>query len=105
MSLLEGITERTTKADMLKRLREGAKKLAGYEDQRVARMQEIEEKVRASLKPVTLKKVIITSTPEEWKDAAAFLEEFEGYLPSALARIQEGAREAAGLTTSDSAKA
>lgn len=95
MSVLEGVTEKTTKADLLKRLRQAAKKLAGYEDERVARMQEIEEKVRASLKPVTLRTVMISSTPEEWQEAVDFLENFDGFLPSWLARVREGAREAA----------
>ncbi len=101
--VLEGVTAKTTKDELLKRLRSAARKLAGYEDERVKRMQEIEEKVRASLKPVTLKTVMCTSTPDEWRAAAEFLGEFEGYLPSALARIQEGAREASGLAAESKA--
>lgn len=94
MSVLEGVTPKTTKADLMKRLRDAAKKIAGYEDENARKMQEIEEKVRASLKPITLITVMCSSTPEEWKEAVDFLENFEGYLPSSLARICEGAKEA-----------
>jgi hypothetical protein len=94
MSVLEGISQKTTKADLLDRLRKAAKAIAGYEDAAAKRMQEIEERVRASLKPVTLITVMCSSTPEEWKEAVDFLENFEGYLPSSLARIREGAKEA-----------
>lgn len=95
MSVLEGVTPKTTKADLLERLRKAAKIITGYEDENAKKMQEIEEKVRASLKPVTLKTVMISSTPEEWGEAVDFLENFEGYLPSSLARVREGAKEAA----------
>lgn len=94
MSVLEGVTPKTTKADLMKRLRDAAKKIAGYEDQNAAKMQEIEERVRASLKPVELRTVMISSTPEEWGEAVDFLENFDGYLPSSLARVREGAKEA-----------
>lgn len=94
MSVLEGVTTKTTKADLLSRLRKAAKQIAGYEDENAKRMQEIEEKVRSSLKPVTLKTVMISSTPEEWQEAVDFLENFDGYLPSSLARVREGAKEA-----------
>lgn len=94
MSVLDGITQKTTKADLLGRLREAARKIGVYEDEAAKRMQEIEEKVRSALKPVKLVTVMCSSTPEEWKEAVDFLENFEGYLPSSLARIREGAKEA-----------
>lgn len=93
--VLEGITTKTTKADLMSRLRKAAKAIAGYEDEHVRRMQEIEEKVRAELKPVQLKTVMCSSTPDEWAEAADFLDNFDGYLPSSLARVREGAKEAA----------
>lgn len=95
MSVLEGVTAKTTKDDLLKRLRKAAKLIAGYEDENVARMAEIEEKVRASIKPVTVKTVMCSSTPEEWSEVVDFLDNFDGYLPSSLVRIREGAKEAA----------
>lgn len=95
MSVLEGVTPKTTKDDLMKRLRKAAKQIAGYEDENVRKMQEIEERVRASLKPVELRTVMISSTPEEWTEAVDFLENFDGYLPSSLARVREGAKEAA----------
>ena len=93
-SLLEGVTPKTTKADLLDRLRKAAKKIAGFEDERAAKMQEIEEKVRASLKPVSVKTVMVSSTPDEWTEVVDFLENFEGYLPASLVRLREGAKEA-----------
>ena len=95
MSLLDGITEKTTKSDLLARLREGARTIAALEDTRVARMQEIEEKVRKSLKPVDLKTVMISSTKQDWQETVDFLDNFDGYLPASLARLREGAKEAA----------
>lgn len=92
--VLEGVTPKTTKADLLSRLRKAAKQLAGYEDENAAKMQEIEERVRGSLKPVTVKTVMCSSTPEEWKEVVDFLDNFEDYLPSSLVRIREGAKEA-----------
>lgn len=100
MSVLEGVTAKTTKDDLLKRLRKAAKLIAGYEDEHVARMQEIEEKVRASLKPVEVKTVMCSSTAEEWGDVVDFLDNFDGYLPSSLVRIREGAKEASKGATS-----
>ena len=94
MSVLEGVTPKTTKADLLDRLRKAAKKIAGFEDERAAKMQEIEEKVRASLKPVSVKTVMVSSTPDEWTEVVYFLENFEGYLPASLVRLREGAKEA-----------
>lgn len=95
MSVLDGITERTTKADLLGRLREAAKKISGFEDENAAKMQELEERVRASLKPTSVKTLMVSSTPEEWTEAVDFLDNFDGYLPSSLARVREGAKEAA----------
>ena len=94
MSVLEGVTPKTTKDDLLKRLRKAARQIAGYEDEKVAKMQEIEEKVRASLKPVSVKTVMVSSTPDEWTEVVDFLENFEGYLPASLVRLREGAKEA-----------
>lgn len=92
--VLEGITQKTTKAELMDRLRKAAKRLGVLEDENVKKMQEIEERVRATIKPVTLITVMCSSTPEEWKEAVDFLENFDGYLPSSLARIREGAKEA-----------
>jgi hypothetical protein len=92
--VLEGISQKTTKADLMDRLRKAARRIGVLEDENVKRMQEIEEKVRASLKPVKLVTVMCSSTPEEWKEAVDFLENFDGYLPSSLARVREGAKEA-----------
>jgi len=92
-NLLEGITPKTTKADLMDRLRKGARKLAGYEDERVGRMQEIEERVRATHKsPDDLRQLIVLATNDEWKETLEFLNEFEDCLPSPLARFREGVR-------------
>jgi hypothetical protein len=95
VSILEGINEKTPKATLLDRLRTAAKSLAGYEDERVRKMQEIEERVRATLKPVDLRQIIVSSSVEEWQATADFLDEFEGFLPASLARLREGIKQVA----------
>lgn len=92
-NLLEGITDRSTRAELLDRLRKGAQIVAAAADARVQRMQEIEEKVRGQANPTDLRKVIVSATPAEWKEAMEFLENFKDYLPSTLARVMEGAKE------------
>lgn len=92
-SVLEGINDRTSRADLLKRLREVAKTIVAMEDERIARMQEIEEKVRGQANVVDLRKVIVSATPQEWRESEEFLSNFEDYLPSTLARVLEGAKE------------
>lgn len=92
---LEGITEKTTKVDMLKRLNELADKLRGYERKRTGRLAEIEDRVRAKYKPGELPElhnVIISATIDEWADVIDFLEQFEDLLPLALDRVRAGGR-------------
>ncbi len=88
--VLEGITPKTTKADLMDRLRKAARRLAGYEDENVARMQAIEEKVRRSARVYDLRQVVVSSTNEEWKETLEFLNEFEECLPPSLARFRDG---------------
>jgi len=92
-NLLEGINEKSTKAELLERLRTGAKEIAGFSDERVKRMIEIETQLRSQMNPVALRKVIVSATKEEWAETVDFLENFQDYLPSTLARVLEGAKE------------
>lgn len=92
--LLDGISEKTTKAVLLDRLRQAARKLAGFEDEKVGRLQEIEERVRAKYagRDNNLKQIMVSSSVEEWKEAVDFLDNFDDLLPPALARMNEGAK-------------
>lgn len=92
-NLLEGINDKTTRAVLLERLRLAAKEQAAAQDERVKRMQEIEETLRGQMNPVALRKVIVSATTEEWAETVDFLENFQDYLPSTLARVMEGAKE------------
>lgn len=93
---LEGISDKSTKADMLKRLNEVADRLRGIEKERTGRLGEIEARVRAKYKPgevPALHNVVFTGTDAEMKEAVVFLEEFEDVLPTALQRLRQGGRE------------
>lgn len=92
--ILAGITEKSTKAELLSKLREAARRLAGREDDRIARMQELEERVRAKFAGNTpdLRSVTIMGTPEEYTEMVDFLENFEDIMPVAMHRILAGAK-------------
>jgi len=92
--ILAGVTEKTTKAELLGKLREAAKRLLAREDDRVARMQELEEKVRARFKGVEpdIRSVTLMATPEEFTELNDFLDNFEDIMPMALHRLKAGAK-------------
>jgi hypothetical protein len=93
---LEGISDKTSKADMLKRLNELADKLRDIAKARTGKLGEIEARVREKYKPgemPELHNVVFTATDDEMKEAVSFLEEFEDVLPTALARLRQGGRQ------------
>lgn len=92
---LEGITDKTTKAEMLKRLNDVADRLRGIERERTGKLGEIEERVRAKYKPGDLPElhsIVFMATDPEMKESILFLEEFEDVLPTALQRLRQGGR-------------
>ncbi len=92
---LEGISEKSTKAEMLTALNKLADKLRSHEKQRTGRLAEIEDRVRTKYRPgdvPELHNVILVATIEEWADAIDFLENFEDLLPVALSRVRQGGR-------------
>jgi hypothetical protein len=92
---LDGISEKSTKSQILEAANKLADKVRGYERQRTSKLGEIEKRVRSKYKPgdlPNLHNVIVTSTEEEWKDVIEFLDEFDDVLPVALARIHEGGK-------------
>ena len=95
---LEGVDENTPRAELLRRLREAAKERFQAQDDRVAKMQQIEEDVRRrwSGREANLVQIIATSTEEEWGDAIDFLANFDDIIPVALYRVYDGARSALG---------
>lgn len=91
--LLGDITEKSTKADMLKKLNELADMVRSHEKKRTGRLGEIEKRVREKYKPgdvPELHNAIVSATVEEWQTMVDFLGEFEDILPAALARIRQG---------------
>lgn len=98
---VEGVTTRTTKDEMLGRLRQASKdlltlksKLSKQETTRLDRLQEIEQRVQkkyASRPTTTVQNVIVSGTVEELTDTAEFLDEFgREILPVMLQRLSIG---------------
>jgi hypothetical protein len=93
MSLLTNVTDKTTKAQLLEILRKADREMQAKEDSRVARMQEIEERVRAAAsEPAELKTIMNSASLDEWRETNGFLDNFEDLLPAPLARLREGLR-------------
>lgn len=96
---LEGVTTKTTKEDLMDRLRKAAAVIRRQDRKKKSRLQEVEERIRAkgSVQPELLIKVICSATEEEWQATVEFLEEFEGtasdnLLPVGLQRLVQGGR-------------
>jgi transcription elongation factor GreA-like protein len=93
-SLLDDVDERTPRAKLYAKLREAARLLLEREDKKVARLQEIEERVRAKYagRQHDAIQLVVSSTHDEWADVVDFLENFDDLLPIALHRVHEGAK-------------
>jgi hypothetical protein len=95
---LEGVTPRTTKEDLMDRLRRAGTELRKSDRRRKAALQEVEERIKAKAtnQPETLRQVIVSATESEWKESIEFLEEFEDpkdgttLLPTPLQRLVVG---------------
>lgn len=99
---LEGVTPKTTKDELVDRLRKAATALRKGDRQRKATLQEIEDRLRAKAAGgdnADLMQVVGVASAAEWADAIEFLEEFEddGLLPVALERFLVGGRTLLGL--------
>lgn len=98
---LAGITSKTTKEELIERLRSLATRVRKEDRQEKARLQVIEDRLKAKgrQRDEDLLQVIGVATGEEWTEAIEFLEEFEdeGLLPTALARFLVGGRTLMGL--------
>lgn len=92
---LEGVSAKTTKDDLMERLRRAAALLRREENQKKKRVAEIEDRLRAKYDGQTnepLKSAIVSQTEAEWKELVEFLEEFEDLLPVGGLRIVQGGR-------------
>lgn len=90
---LEGISEKSTKAELMQALNTLADKVRSHERKRTGKLGEIEKRVHAKYKPgdiPELHNVVFSSTIEEVKETKAFLDEFDDVLPLALARLRQG---------------
>ena len=97
---MDGVTPKTTKEDLMDRLRRAAAELRKSDRRRKASLQEVEDRIRAKaadgLAPEILCQVIVSATESEWKESIEFLEEFEDpkdgttLLPTPLQRLVVG---------------
>lgn len=107
--ILEGVNEKSRRADLFGRLREASKRIAKLEDaatkaerksndERVAKMQEIEERIRSSFQraDVDLRSITLMSTEAEFAELIDFLENFEDIMPIAMHRLLAGAKAVTG---------
>lgn len=91
---LEGVTAKTTKEDLMDRLRKAAAALRKDDRTNKASLAAIESRLRAkgTYAQNELKQVICSATEAEWKESVEFLEEFADLLPAALQRLVTGGR-------------
>jgi len=92
---MEGVTGKTTKEELMDRLRRAGALIRSQDRKRKADLQEIEDRLVAKGENLTpLMQCVFNATEQEWEDALAFLEEFEvkALLPTALERLAVGGR-------------
>src|SRR5690349_2766038 len=89
-----GITDTTSREELLERLRKAATALRVGDRQKKARLQEIEDRLRAkgAANGADQLRVIATGSEAEWTEAIEFLEEFDDLLPPMLSRLVVGGR-------------
>lgn len=89
---MEGVSTRSTKEDLMERLRKAGAALRRQDRSKKAALQEIEDRIRAKgvRTPESLKQVIVSATEDEWKESIEFLEEFDDLLPVPLQRLVVG---------------
>lgn len=89
---MEGVSSKTTKEELMERLRKAGAALRRVDRAHKARLQEVEDRVRAkgAREPEMLKQVIVSATEDEWKESIEFLEEFDDLLPVPLQRLVVG---------------
>lgn len=91
---LEGVDTDTSREVLMERLRRAAAGLRGQDRGNKAKLQEIEDRLRAkgAVKHEQLQQVIVSATNAEWNESIEFLEEFEDLLPVGLQRLVVGGR-------------
>lgn len=89
--LMEGITSKTKKDDLVERLKEAGRRLGRYEKTEKTQMRAIEKRVReANRRPEELRQIVLLGTRDDWKETLDFLNQWGDYLPPSLARLREG---------------
>lgn len=93
-TLLGGLNEKSRRSDLFSKIRELAGMIHQQDDQRLGRLQQIENDVRAKYEGTAqpLAQLHVSNTHEEWDDVIDFLDNFEDMLPHGLTRVLEGAR-------------
>lgn len=94
--ILDGITAKTTKEELMGRLRQAATLLRRDDRDKKKTVAEIEARLRTKGQRTSapLQQVIVSATDAEWKESVEFLEEFNevGLLPTPLQRMVIGGR-------------
>lgn len=100
---LDGVTTKSTKDELMERLRKAAAALRRQDRESKSQLQQIEDRIRAkgAVKPETLKQAIVSATEDEWVAAVEFLEEFDDLLPTALQRLVIGGQVLLGRVQGD----
>jgi len=107
--ILADVTTKTTKAELIDKLRSAVKRLNVMEDEvtkkdriatdeRLQKMQEIEENIRQHFTGATpdLRSITLMSTEDEFTEMIDFLDNFEDIMPVAMHRLLAGARAVTG---------
>lgn len=95
---LEGVTSKTTKDELMERLRKAAAALRRDAKQKRKRLDEVEDRLAAKREASIgsygqeLRQAIFSMTDEEWTELIEFLEEFEDLSPVGVRRLIVGGR-------------
>lgn len=92
---LAGITTKTTRPQLMERLKELAKRVQQTPDTASSThsFDEVKKRVKAKGTPgvtTNYQTVIVLATDQEWGDTSNFLKEFDGFLPAPLQRLLTG---------------
>lgn len=92
--ILDGITAKTTKEELMSRLRSAATMLRKGDRAKQTKLAEIEERLRNmnQSSAIELRQVIVSAPDSDWDETIKFLEEFDDLLPTPLQRILIGGR-------------
>lgn len=94
---LEGVNTKTTRTELMDKLRKTAALLRRQDNQKKKQLAEIEDRIRAKREASgatqeELRQSIFSMTDPEWVELIEFLEEFEDLAPIGARRLIAGGR-------------